>query len=79
MNITKNRLIQIVKEELTTILKEEAEEQKYCCIEGQAFKIHDTGTKLLLLGCSPTSCQVFGRMSKEEFQTKLNSGEFKPI
>ena len=79
MKITKSQLKQIIKEELTASLLAEAGDQKYCCIDGQPFKIHDTGSKVLLLSCSETSCQMLGKIPKEEFQTKLKSGEFKPV
>ena len=76
MKITKSQLKQIIVEELLNTLREAGDQQKYCCIDGQPFKLHDTGTKYLLLSCSETTCQMLGRMSKEEFNQKLKSGEF---
>ena len=79
MKMTKSQLKQIIKEELAASLLAEAEGQKYCCLEGQPFKIHDAGSKVLLLSCSETSCQMLGKMPKEQFQAKLKSGEFKVV
>tara|TARA_R110000824_G_scaffold88651_1_gene217885 strand:+ start:125 stop:364 length:240 start_codon:yes stop_codon:yes gene_type:complete len=79
MKITKSQLKRIIKEELALSLLEEAGEQKYCCIDGQSFKLHDAGKRYLFLSCSETTCQMLGKMGKEEFNTKLKSGEFEPI
>jgi len=78
MKITKSQLKQIIKEETGKTLIEAAGEQKYCCLDGVPFKLVDQGTKYLMIGCSETSCNMLGSMPKEEFQAKLESGEFKP-
>tara|TARA_R110000824_G_scaffold377710_1_gene569028 strand:- start:862 stop:1101 length:240 start_codon:yes stop_codon:yes gene_type:complete len=79
MKITKSRLTQIIKEELALSLLEEAGDQKYCCIEGQPFKTVDAGSKFMLISCGERSCRMLGRVSKKDFNTKLKSGQFKPI
>ena len=79
MKITKSQLKRIIKEELALSLIEEAGEQKYCCIEDQPFKTVDAGSKFMLISCGDRGCMMLGKMGKEEFNAKLNSGEFKPI
>ena len=79
MKITKSQLKRIIKEELALSLLEEAGEQKYCCIKDQPFKTVDAGSKFMLISCGERSCMMLGKMDKEEFNTKLKSGEFKPI
>ena len=79
MKITRLQLKRIIKEELAATLLEAADVQKYCCYDGVKFKLYDAGRKYLLLSCSETSCQMLGKMVKEEFSQKLKSGEFKPI
>jgi len=77
MKITKSQLKRIIKEELGRTLIEAAGEQKYCCIDGAAFKLVDQGIKYLMISCGERTCQLLGRIPKEEFQAKLDSGEFK--
>ena len=79
MKITKSQLKQIISEELLKALREAGDQQKYCCIDGQPFKLHDAGARYLLLSCSETTCQMLGKLSKEEFNQKLESGEFKAV
>lgn len=74
MNLTKNKLKHIIKEELLRHLLESSDDQQYCCIKGEPFKTYDSGDSYILISCSGTTCRQLGKMSKEEFNKKLNSG-----
>jgi hypothetical protein len=75
MKLTKTKLKQIIKEELLRHLLEASDGQRYCCIKGEPFKIHESGDSYILISCSGTTCRQLGKMSKEEFNKKLNSGD----
>jgi len=84
LRITKNQLKQIIKEEMGRALLAEADPQIYCCFqdkegEKHRFKAVDTGSKMLLVSCGKSSCQMLARLPKEEFTEKLKAGEFKAI
>tara|TARA_Y100000310_G_scaffold327340_1_gene393542 strand:- start:353 stop:1345 length:993 start_codon:yes stop_codon:yes gene_type:complete len=56
------------------------EKQKYCCANGEPFKIVNSGEEnYLLISCSEDSCNMLGKMSKAEFANKLESGEINRV
>ena len=56
------------------------EKQKYCCANGEPFKIVNSGGEnYLLISCSEDSCNMLGKMSKAEFANKLESGEINRV
>ena len=81
MKITKSQLKQIIKEELAVSLLAEAEGQKYCCFDGEPFKVVSRSKRgLMFASCGDTGCRILAqRFPETEFQAKLKSGEFKPI
>jgi len=87
MKITKQYLKQIIKEELKNVLQE-SPGKKYCCYENpklgikrQPFQtvVDDRGGVWLRSCDTDGGCTQLDRLSIEEFDAKLKSGEFKPI
>lgn len=79
MILTKKQLNNIIKEELAQALNEEADEQQYGYINGEKFKLVDTGNKFLMISCGGSSCRMLGRMEKGAFEGALAAGKFKKL
>tara|TARA_Y100000034_G_scaffold132441_1_gene195431 strand:+ start:81 stop:593 length:513 start_codon:yes stop_codon:yes gene_type:complete len=59
---------------------EEAEaKQKYCCANGEPFKVVDSGENYLMISCSEDSCSMLGKIDKADFAEKLASGEINKV